>query len=166
MERIINNDLLGYIYLTKKKVDQKSKIKYNEHTDVYPFCRNVILTCSSDPKDTRFALYNLEKDLNEIEPISEIFVDPNTTNIMFYSVFRKYKVLRFMAKYDDIEHDWDVRCFITQDNQLSTLKDSLDLLGELPSTGKQEKEQFVDMIFSVNQKAEEIKALKHKNTSI
>ena len=164
MERIINNDLLGYVYLAKKKVDKKSEIKYNDHTLVYPFCENVILTCSTDTDDTRFSLYNLEKDINDLEPISEIHVDPSTTNIMFYSVFKKYRVLRFMAKYDDIEHDWDVRAFITQDNQLSTLNDSLELLGENPKTGKKEKEQFINMILAVNQKAEEIKRLKYENT--
>ncbi len=147
-ELIITDDLLDGVYLAKKRVDNRKKIFDTNHERYYRLEKNIILCTPLDVDNLSFRMFNMDYRIlnSDVEPLLEIYVDPVSTNIEFVSTSQGKSKTRFMATFDHLEKNWDVRSYINGERKVSTLKNSLEELLTLPYYGQEEYEGFVKLL--------------------
>lgn len=142
---IINNDDLGIIYLTNKKKEYMTLMHNSIYNNYYIISDNIYLVCPFDKNDTRFKILNMGISKRCDEPIVEISVNPNTTEIFFISHYLGSSKTRIKVRYDDIEKNWDVRIVCKDDFKLSTLDKALNDLKN-NYNGEEEYNNFISII--------------------
>ena len=145
---IINDDLLDEVYLAKKRLGDTKKMFDTNHESFYKLDDHIILCTPLDESDLTFRMINTTyRTLNsDYEPMLEIYVDPSGTTIDFVSTSLGKSTTRFMATFDHLEKNWDVRSYMNGFNKLSTLKDSLSELLTLPHYSQEEYKGFVALL--------------------
>ena len=158
----LKDDFLDEIYLIKKHVNGLDELYRTDKEIFYILENEVILKYPLDEHDTTFKVVNLEYSDYPDKMITEIFVNPNTTDIIF-STYKNYeKKLRFKADFDHEERMWDVRSYINIPNNPSYLQDSLDEVLTLDN-GEKEQTSFLNMINTIRKVYKEKATFKQKN---
>ena len=144
----INEDLLNDIYLAKKRVDS-DKPFFKTLTDKYYLLDSDVVLCSPvDENDLSFSIFDMNYKQSGYEPLLEIHVDPTTTEITFVSTKDSKSDIRIKATFDNVDNNWDVRSYVSGDNTLSTLNDSIMKLCTIPYYGMEEYDGFIRLIYA------------------
>lgn len=144
------DDLLSVVYLVKKKIGKDSLTFRTLYEDYFLMEKNIVLEYPRDEKDTTFSIFNLVYKNSAKSPFQEIFINPEKAEIDFFSIENGERNLRFLAKFDEIEKNWDVRSYLGVVNQPSSLKKVLDNLALSSEYGLDESNSFIEMIMAAN----------------
>jgi len=127
---MMSDDDLGIIYLINKKTEFMNSLYNTVFEESFLLENDIILLRSKNNNDSSFRILDLSIKKKENEPFDEIFVNPETTNILFFKNYLGNISLKIKVRYDNIEKNWDVRYIDNDKEILSNLKESIDNLGD------------------------------------
>lgn len=142
----INNDDLGIIYLLNKNKKGLPVLYRSAHEEMYGLGNEIYLMSSTDKDITSFRIINTKLLKRCDEPFGEVFVNPAKAEINFISHYLGHTNQRIRVRHDDIEHNWDVRYNNGKDEVLTDLPKALELLGNNPEFGIEERTSFEGII--------------------